>query len=269
MDGTVAHHYFEWAATGDVATPPGNWADNYGTQIVGYFYPPASTTSNGDGKQLIITSSTVNSGDVGTKFRDSAVPVLNWEQALQDDFLMTLNTDGTDRGTLAGQTQVNIVKADHPLAGGLSTGAKTVTTAAQDYSWSAPSQNAVIIATVADDPTRALVYGYDKGAVLADGSTPAPARRAMFFWGNNGFAASTDDALKLFDAAVEWASGVKPQAPAPTLSLTRTATGISIVFSGTLQSADAVTGPWADVAGAASPLAVTPAGVQKFYRAKQ
>ncbi len=34
--------YFEWAATGDIATPPGNWADNYGTQIVGYFYPPAT-----------------------------------------------------------------------------------------------------------------------------------------------------------------------------------------------------------------------------------
>lgn len=36
--------YFEWNATGDIATPPGNWADNYGTQIVGYFYPPATGT---------------------------------------------------------------------------------------------------------------------------------------------------------------------------------------------------------------------------------
>jgi hypothetical protein len=36
--------YFEWNATGDIATAPGNWGDNYGTQIVGYFYPPQTTS---------------------------------------------------------------------------------------------------------------------------------------------------------------------------------------------------------------------------------
>ena len=34
--------YFEWAATGDIAIAPGNWADNYGTQLIGYFHPPVS-----------------------------------------------------------------------------------------------------------------------------------------------------------------------------------------------------------------------------------
>jgi hypothetical protein len=174
---------------------------------------PIATTANGDGKQLIVVSSTVSSGDVGDKFRNSAVPVLNWEQAVQDNFLMTLNTDGTDRGTLADQTQVSIVKADHPLAAGLSAGLKTATTNAQAYSWGVPNQNAVIVATVADNPARALIYGYDKGAILIDGSTPAPARRVMFFSGDGGFAAYTEDALKLFDAAVQWASGIKPQKP--------------------------------------------------------
>ena len=33
--------YFEWNATGDIYTPPGDWGDNYGVQIVGYFYPPS------------------------------------------------------------------------------------------------------------------------------------------------------------------------------------------------------------------------------------
>ncbi|MGE4182595.1 MAG: Ig-like domain-containing protein, partial [Limisphaerales bacterium] len=36
--------YFEWNATGDIGTPAANWADNYGTQIIGYFYPPATGT---------------------------------------------------------------------------------------------------------------------------------------------------------------------------------------------------------------------------------
>jgi hypothetical protein len=52
----------------------------------------------------------------------------------------------------------------------------------------------------------------------------------------------------------------------PTLGITRTATGVTLNFSGTLQSADSITGPWSDVAGA-SPQTVTPAGT-KFYRAK-
>lgn len=173
---------------------------------------PNSTTADGEGKQLIIVSSTVSSGDVAAKFQNSAAPAITWEQALQDDFLMTLNTDGTDRGTLTNQTQLNIVKADHPLAGGLTTGVKTVTTAAQSYSWGVPNANAVVIATVADNPARALVYGYEKGASLVNG-TPAPARRVMLFMGDDGFAAFTEDALKLFDAAITWASGIDPQAP--------------------------------------------------------
>jgi len=34
--------YFEWNATGDINLEPGDWGDNYGGQIVGYFYPPDS-----------------------------------------------------------------------------------------------------------------------------------------------------------------------------------------------------------------------------------
>jgi hypothetical protein len=39
-----------------------------------------------------------------------------------------------------------------------------------------PGTSAVAIATIADNPAQAVIYGYDKGAVLVDGSTPAPAR---------------------------------------------------------------------------------------------
>jgi hypothetical protein len=55
---------------------------------------------------------------------------------------------------------------------------------------------------------------------------------------------------------------------APTLKVERSGTGLTLTFTGTLQSADKVTGPYADQAGA-SPLTVTPAGAAKFYRAKQ
>jgi hypothetical protein len=173
----------------------------------------ASTTADADGKQLIVISSSVGSGDVNTKFRDVAVPVLTWEGALQDDFLMTLNTDGTDRGTATGQTQLNIVNASHPLAAGLSAGVKTVTTAPADFSWGAPNSNAVVVATIAGNPAQAGIYGYDKDALLIDGTSRARARRVMVFLSNDAYVVLNDDGKKLIDAAIQWASGIGPKAP--------------------------------------------------------
>ncbi|MDA1274146.1 MAG: hypothetical protein O2960_08850 [Verrucomicrobia bacterium] len=53
------------------------------------------------------------------------------------------------------------------------------------------------------------------------------------------------------------------------LGVARTATGITITYEGTLQSADSVTGPWTDVGGSTSPAAISFSGSAKFYRSKQ
>lgn len=58
-------------------------------------------------------------------------------------------------------------------------------------------------------------------------------------------------------------------APAPSLSATRTATGLTITFSGRLQSADQVNGPYTDVAGATSPTTIEATGAGKYYRSAQ
>ncbi|MGE3309947.1 MAG: LamG-like jellyroll fold domain-containing protein [Limisphaerales bacterium] len=59
-------------------------------------------------------------------------------------------------------------------------------------------------------------------------------------------------------------------APAPTLSVTRDTTGVRITYTGTLESAPAVAGPWTAVAGASSPWTETTSGnAQKYYRARQ
>jgi hypothetical protein len=55
----------------------------------------------------------------------------------------------------------------------------------------------------------------------------------------------------------------------PTLGVARQGGNLVLTYTGTLQSADSVNGPYAAVAGATSPLTVTPAGGQKFYRAGQ
>lgn len=43
-DTVVYLPYLEWNATGMIATAPGDWGDNYGVQVIGYFYPPSTTS---------------------------------------------------------------------------------------------------------------------------------------------------------------------------------------------------------------------------------
>jgi len=56
-------------------------------------------------------------------------------------------------------------------------------------------------------------------------------------------------------------------AAVPALSISPTATGSAITFSGVLQSADVVTGPWMDEP-TASPLVISPSAALKFFRAR-
>jgi hypothetical protein len=52
------------------------------------------------------------------------------------------------------------------------------------------------------------------------------------------------------------------------ISAERIADGLRLTYTGTLQSADAVAGPYADVTGAASPANINLSGTAKFYRLK-
>jgi hypothetical protein len=57
--------------------------------------------------------------------------------------------------------------------------------------------------------------------------------------------------------------------PQPTISISQSGANVVLTFTGTLQSADKVTGPWSDVAGATSPKTVPVSqAAMKFYRAK-
>lgn len=228
----------------------------------------ASLTSDADGKVLIVTSSTVPSGDVGDKFRNVAVPVMSWENALQDNYLFTLDT-AADHATTIGQTDIDIVNAAHPMAAGLTAGVHTVVDVATpgEFSWGVPNTNATIIAVMTDDPTHATIYGYEKDATLIDGTTKAPARRVHFLMSDVTFISLNADGLKLFDAAVSWAMGgaQKPVIAAPTLS------GGSVSFTwtggGKLQEAPEVTGSWTDVPGnPQGNYSVQPTGPRKFFR---
>src|SRR5207249_4726800 len=51
-----------------------------------------------------------------------------------------------------------------------------------------------------------------------------------------------------------------------TISATKTTDGITITFTGVLESATDVTGPWSSVQGASSPWQVKADQLRKFYR---
>ncbi len=183
----------------------------------------ASVTADANGKDLVVISSTVTSGDVNTKFRTVAVPVLMWENALLDDMGMTGTVGGTDYGTTGGQTQASIYPlmcsratmytaatgwgdGCHDMTGGLS-GNIDLTRNATTFSWGKPNGNAVKIAYHAGDMNRPVVFGYDKGAVMP--GLTAPARRVFLFLDDNSASTWTPRGQNLFDNAVYWATSTR------------------------------------------------------------
>jgi len=162
----------------------------------------ASTTASATGKDLVVISDSVAPGKVGSKFTQVAIPVLAFEPYVYDDMGMTGTVAGTDFGRSGIQTRMRIV-GTHPLTAGLS-GIVTIGDAAANLSWGVPGAAAVIAATLQGNSTRATIFAYEAGSLLANG-TAAPARRvavhpntgATDVWNANG--------RSLFDAAVQWA----------------------------------------------------------------
>lgn len=132
----------------------------------------AATTADATGKALVLISSTVTSGAVGTKFKTVAVPVLVWESALLDDMGMTSTGNGTDYGTSGGQSRVVMVaSSSDPMAAGLS-GTQTVTSAASSFTWGKAGTGAVVVARLESNAGRAAVLRYAKGAAMFGQSAP-------------------------------------------------------------------------------------------------
>jgi formylglycine-generating enzyme required for sulfatase activity len=57
--------------------------------------------------------------------------------------------------------------------------------------------------------------------------------------------------------------------PAPAICIVRDGANVILTWSGTLQSADSVTGAWSDVVGATSPASLPTWGAAHFYRARE
>jgi hypothetical protein len=163
---------------------------------------PSTVTADANGKALVVVSSTVTSGDVGTKFKNVTVPVFTWESAIYDD--MKFVPTGSTLGTQGGVSSVTIASPSHPMAAGL-TGTPTVSSSGT-FSWGKPVASALKIATLPSDASKSLIFGFEAGAALSDG-TSAAARRVGFFLEDNTAAGLNTNGWSLFQQAVTWAVG--------------------------------------------------------------
>nr|MBA3470161.1 hypothetical protein [Herpetosiphonaceae bacterium] len=186
----------------------------------------ATVSSDATGKALVLISSTVTSGQVGTKFTTAPVPVIVWEWALYDDMLLTSTAVGTEQGTTEDVSTLSIVNTTHPLAAGLS-GTRTVVNSVQKLSFGMPNSNGVVVAQAGGN-NRSVLFVYEACALLTNNITAAPARRVGLFLNDDSAAMLTVDGATLLNAALDWALAGSACGAAPTATATSvppTATG--------------------------------------------
>ena len=184
-----------------------------------YYY---TTTVRDDGastdtsKDVIVISSSVGVGTVGTKYRSAPKGVLLMKPALYPSMAMTASgADGTTSGT-----KIKIVNANHQASAGVKLNAlATVYGSSQGVAWGTPSGSASKVAVTSDgNSAHATIFTYENGAALAGGIT-APARRVGYFIAAAN--ALTAQGWQLFDFAVDYADGnVPPVAAGSTSAIT-------------------------------------------------
>jgi hypothetical protein len=164
------------------------------------------------GMNLIMISSTCSKWKLANKYVDAPIPLISLEGLLSD----TLHFTGRDRYTDYGEhgeilesddppeNYLDIVGAWSPMAAGLKPGLMKFTYHPGVLKWAWPLPDATVIATLPNEPREDAIFGYPKGARMADGFI-APARRALLPLDNSSYDDMTPQGKVLFDAMVLWA----------------------------------------------------------------
>jgi hypothetical protein len=160
-----------------------------------------SKPSDADGKAAVVVSSTLASGDVGTKFKTTKTPVITWEAQLLDDMAMA-----TDPGETFNVSELHITDPDSPLAAGLSGDVATYL-GPDRLRWATPAKSAETAASPKGAAaSQSALFGYRAGDAMT-GGTKAPGARVALFLSDGGLTPDvvTGEGVRLFDASVGWA----------------------------------------------------------------
>lgn len=178
----------------------------------------ADSASKAQGQDLVLISSSANAHVIGERFRKVAVPVLTLQPELLGDLGMTGPKQDADYGMFEKKDHyLYVVNAPHPLAAGLPAGNFVSSAKSAAMNWGKPALAAAVAVTPPGYFDTPVLFGYEKGATMAQGDA-APARRTSFFLGNSAFekAQPTPATLALLDGALRWTAvpAAAPAAPA-------------------------------------------------------
>ncbi|MFN2382942.1 MAG: hypothetical protein ABR559_01605 [Gemmatimonadota bacterium] len=169
----------------------------------------AFETATADGCALVVMSKSVDDEKMGRKLKSVGCGVVFWDDNQQQlRMLATINNDGSTGTTWHGQGNEIVMRGDAPadLRAGLSgtvlfyTRRDEITFARRDDAVA----GATIVAELKEPGGHKVIYVFDRGAILADG-TPAAGRRAYFGLFTDTFQRLSPEGLALFDALVGWA----------------------------------------------------------------
>lgn len=178
---------------------------------------PGELNAAADSVDLVIVSESTTSALLRNKLKSVTTPVINYEAFIQDDMGLTSTERPGDPGepedfnygVRKSDTGIDIVMPDHPLAAGLK-GHVNIYRESREVSWGKVGKDAKVIATLTGKKEAAVIYIYNKGAELFDGTMAAGMRIGFFLEEENKTGTSnfmTGEGLLLFDAAVKFALG--------------------------------------------------------------
>ena len=162
-------------------------------------------SSDSNDKGLVLISSTCNSGYVGSKFRDVAVPVIVWEGYLMDDMKMTGSTVNYHFGSMNYVSKMTINDSNHPICQGMSGNITLFNNCSKTVTWGKPSSGASRIGYAPGNPNCVMMYTYDSDSDMA--GMRAPARRVGMYLHDDSAPYFSSSSWLIFDRTVQWASG--------------------------------------------------------------
>ncbi|MGH1488605.1 MAG: FG-GAP-like repeat-containing protein [Acidimicrobiales bacterium] len=164
----------------------------------------AVTVADAADKDVVLITTTVAPARIGALFTDVAVPVVNYEFQLHDDLGLVASGSGK-KGETGSSRYIEITDPGHPIATAANVvGSAEVYTRSSRVTFGLPGPEAEVVASQVGRADRAVLFTYDAGSTMANGS-PAPARRAGVFLStaSDRFLSSTGNALLV--ATLEWA----------------------------------------------------------------
>ena len=200
----LVHHPAE-LALGDTAVVAHLEARGATVTVVGTHedsqHDPAQVAATHD---LLLLSSGLRLIDAAAGYTQTTTPLIFWERRLLE--ATQLARWG---GTRSEQLYIRIVDADHPITAGLLVDerlrvARRPDTFSVAYPPSGPGVH--VLARHLTGGDAALMVA-EVGAELSNGQ-PARARTVFLYWYHDTFHLGTDEAVRLFDRAVNWALGL-------------------------------------------------------------